>query len=480
MRRRDFLAAMGSVPTVLAHPLVAAAQAPGGTPARLFSERVLANYAANLTFDKLPKDVVDAIKRVLIDTLGCAYGAAGAEPVKIAEETFRQSFAGKAVAHVIAGREPLSAEGAALVNGVMVRYLDLNDIYSGGDPAHPSECIPAAIACAEEAGSSGRDLITAIAAGYEAQLALVDAVGFGSRAFHSVSCAGFVTPLIAGKLWKMSAEQMANGMGISGPKQMTLLAINSGPISMVKALVFPSGAMEGIFAARLAKNGFTGAAGVLEYFVERTQGRTREWKLELGLDRFRILDVGLKRFPLQFELQTVAEAGVELRKDLKQDLSAISDIVVGVSARAKEATADPSRYEPKTKETADHSLPICLALALIDGDVTVAQFDAGRWKAPDVLALARKIRVEVPEGEGQRSGAAHVRVHLAGGRTLDKNVDVPDGAPKRPMSVETVSAKYLQFAEPVLGRDRAQKLLEMCLNLERVENIASLGSLLAR
>ena len=473
MHRRQFLAASAA----LAFPFGAArAFAQAAEP----SERRLAAYAHALRFEALPTEVVGAVKRLLIDTLACAFGAVEAEPVRIAEQTFRAAYGGPAVATLIGRKGLFPVEGATLVNGVMVRYLDLNDIYAGGDPAHPSECIPAAIACCEEAGRSGRDLITAIVVGYETQLALVDAVGFSARGFHSVSCAGFVTPLIAGKAWGMGPEQMAHGMGISGPKQLTLLAINSGPISMVKALVYPQGAADGVFAARMARNGFTGAAGVPEWFSQRTRGKSSDFNLDLRPDRFRILNVGLKRFPLQFELQTIAEAGVELHPGLKGRLGDIREILVETSERAREATASPSRYEPETKESADHSLPICLALALIDGDVTVDQFEHDRWRAADIRALARKIRVEV--GESTRTAArgsaeSLVRVTLASGEAFEKRIAIPDGDPRRPMSPAALQSKFMQFAAPVLGEARAMQLLDACNRLESLQDIRQLTGL---
>lgn len=472
MDRRQF--ALGVSTSALAGASSRAAFAQGTAEN---SEARLAAYASALTFEQLPPDVVEALKRLLIDTFACAYGALGCEPAAIAEKTFRADLGGgPAVATLIGGHAPISVEGAALVNGVLVRYLDLNDIYAGEEPAHPSECVPTAIACCEEAGKSGRDLLTAMAVGYETQLALVDAMAWGTRGFHSLSAAGFVTPLIAGKAWGLTAAQMANAVGISGPKQLTLLAINAGAISMMKAFGYPSGAMDGIFAARLAKNGFTGASGALEWFIANSTGKTKEFHLELSPGKFRLLNVGLKRFPLQFELQIVAEAGVEIKKTMKATPADISEIVVETTQSAKEKTADPTRYAPKTKETADHSLPVCLAMALIDGDVTVKQFDTGRWKAPDVLALASKVRVDaVPNAP--RGGGAMVRV-TAGGEKIEKRIDIPDGDPRRPMAPESLAGKFNQFAAPLLGKGRAEAVLEACHNLDKLGKVSDLTKLL--
>ena len=124
--------------------------------------------------------MVDQAKRLLIDTLACGYGALGSPPAKIAEETFRKTFGGPETVSILGSQKLISPEGATLVNGVLIRYLDLNDIYVGREPCHPSENIPAALACCEEAGRSGRDLIETIVLGYEAQLALNN----GPHAIH--------------------------------------------------------------------------------------------------------------------------------------------------------------------------------------------------------------------------------------------------------------------------------------------------------
>ena len=228
MDRRDFLAFTGAVTVADAIGLTGAvAQNAGGdTPApapRASIERELAEYGAALSYEKLPGEVVAAAKRLLIDALACGYGAIGSSAARIVEATFRQSFGGPAVASVLGSAARISTEGAALVNGVLVRDLDLNDTHVGKEPCHPSENIPAALACCEEAGRSGRELIETIVLGYEAQLAFNSAFAFGERGLFSVSAAGFVVPLMAGKAWRLPVQQVVEAIGISGVRQLTLL-----------------------------------------------------------------------------------------------------------------------------------------------------------------------------------------------------------------------------------------------------------------
>jgi 2-methylcitrate dehydratase len=487
MDRRHFLAGTGAVTVADAIGLTAAAaQSPAGpariapaasAPARaerISIERELADYGATLRYETLPREVVDATKRLLIDALACGYGAIGSPAARIVEETFRKTFGGPQVASVLGSAALTSAEGAALINGVLIRDLDLNDTYVGKEPCHPSENIPAALACCEEAGRSGRDLIETIVLGYEAQLAFNNAFSFGDRGFFSVSSAGFVVPLIAGKAWRMPRQQVVEAIGISGVRQLTLLAITRGPISMMKALPYAHNAMDGLFAARLAAAGFTGPPNAMDWFLTRVKPSEPDVRLDLAPGNFRITKVGLKRFPLQFELQTVAEAGVNLHAKARERIGDIAGIVVETYPITIERTAEPSRYDPKTRETADHSLPVCLAMALIDGEVTIAQFEQERWRAPDILALARKVAVKVSDrlaSSAPRGSGAIVKLVFADGRSIEETVEIADGDARRPMSRTALEHKFKSLAIPTLGEAGAANVLAL---IDRLEELADL------
>ena len=192
MDRRKFLIATGTGATTAwvsmgqSHArelLLAAASEPALREEKPTSslEQRLAQYAASVRFEDLPSEVVQACKRLLLDALACAFGAVGSPPAKIAEATFRKAFGSSGPASIIGGPQLIATEGAALVNGALIRYLDLNDVYFGNDPSHPSEIIPSAIACCEEAGRNGRELIEALVVGYETEVRLNDAFSWASR-----------------------------------------------------------------------------------------------------------------------------------------------------------------------------------------------------------------------------------------------------------------------------------------------------------
>ncbi len=216
MNRRDFLSLshgaavtggllVGGLPSGIGRG--GEALAASGTGDAL--ELKFADFALGIEYGELPKDVVDAAKRVLLDSLGSALGAVGSEPAAIAETTIRKMFGEGEAATVIGYPRAATVEGALFVNGVLVRSLDLNDTYIGTDPLHPSEVLPTALALCEERGLSGRDLIEAIVAGYEVSARVNDAISYMERGFHPLCAAFYGIPVIAGKIWGLPKEERA-------------------------------------------------------------------------------------------------------------------------------------------------------------------------------------------------------------------------------------------------------------------------------
>jgi 2-methylcitrate dehydratase len=447
-------------------------------------EQRLAQYAAGVRYENLPAEVVQACKRFLLDALGCGLAAVGTAPAKIAETTFRKSFGSSGPATIIGSAQSISTEGAILVNGTLIRQLDLNDVYFGKDPSHPSEILPAALACCEEAGRNGRELLEVMVVGYEAEVRLNDAFSWATRGFMASSAAGFVTPLVAGKAWRMPVDQVVHAMGISGPRQLTTLAVNSGEISMMKSVGPGYTVMDGVFATRLAAAGMTGVTRSVEWLTANVQPRQSSVSIDLDPRRHLLTKVGLKRFPLQGELQAVVEAGVNLQPKIRGQAAAIREILVeAYPGTIRRGVAEPEKYRPANRETADHSLPICLAMALLDGDVTVEHFHGDRWQAPEVSALAQKVKVvpartllaQMPEGRG-----TFIELHLANGQVLRETVLVPEGDATRPISRAALEHKFRQFADPVLGAAGAGRIIDLVDRLETVDDIRVLTAALRK
>lgn len=486
MDRRSFLslgggaATMGALLAVGGGGRAVAACAAG--VAEGANEDRLAEFALATRYEEMPGEVVTAVKRVLLDTLGCAFAAVGSEAAVIAEATVRETYGNGTGATIIGQASRATIEGATFVNGVLVRSLDLNDTYIGTEPLHPSELIPAALAMAEEGRRSGRHFIEALVAGYEASMRVTDAVSFMERGFHPLCAMSYGAPLVAGKVWGLQVAPMAHAVGLSAARGYTSFVVNSGAISMMKAMGFSATAADAVFVTRLAARGFTGPRGTLEWLGARMKPGRPDLDLDLDRARWRLPRVAFKRFPIQIELQSVAEAGSALAARVRPRVGDIREIRVdsypGIIARV----ADPAKFKPQTKGTADHSLPVCLALALLDGDVTVGQFEHDRWRDREVMALVEKTTVRpgealmarLPKGRG-----ATVEVVFADGSSLRETVDVPEGDASRPLSRGSLVRKFNSLSVPVIGAARAERIADVVDRLEEIADMRMLAELLA-
>jgi 2-methylcitrate dehydratase len=187
--------------------------------------------------------------------------------------------------------------------------------------------------------------------------------------------------------------------------------------------------------------------------------------------------VAFKRFPIQIELQAVAEAGASLSATVRERAQHIRSITVETYPGIIERVADPAKFKPQTKGTADHSLPVCLAMALLDGDVTVAQFEKDRWRAQDVMALVEKTSVKpgealiakLPKGRG-----ASIEIAFADGQLLRETVEVPEGDADRPLSRSSLERKFMTFAIPVVGKAGAERVVSLVDRLEELKDVREL------
>jgi 2-methylcitrate dehydratase len=483
MQRRDFLVRVGALVCTGAvagdgHFLSAALAAEGTNSQKETLEKKFADFALSIKYDALPKDVVTSAKRVLLDTLACAFGAVGSEPAAIAESTIRKTFGAGDAATIIGYPRAATVEGALFVNGVLVRSLDLNDTYIGTDPLHPSEVLPTALALCEEKQRTGRDLIEAIVVGYEACTRINDALSFLERGFHPLSGASYAIPLIAGKVWGLPRNAIANAVGISSARGFTSFVVNSGAISMMKAMGLAATAADGVFATRLAAQGFTGPSGTLEWIGAKMKPAKADLTVDLGMAEYRLPRVAFKRFPVQIELQAPTEAGCLLSSKIKGRVQDIKTITVETYPGIIERVADPDKFRPQTKGTADHSLPVCLAMALLDGDVTVHQFEKDRWRTPEVMALVEKTTVKpsealmakLPKGRG-----ASIEIAFTDGSSLRETVEVAEGDAKRPLSRESLERKFMSFSVPVVGSSAAKRIVSMVDGLDDLKDVRQLA-----
>src|SRR5271166_5388699 len=187
----------------------------------------MSQWAAGVKFEDLSEDAIYQAKRFLLDSVGCALGGYQQHDVVIALEVLGE-IAGQGKATVIGTGKQMDAVSASLANALMIRCMDYNDIYWKQDPSHPSDIFPAAIACCERAGGDGRELIVGLVLGHEFEMRLCEAAfpGIRERGWHHATLTAFVSPIVASRMLRLSAEQIQHAIGISA--SATLGAVTAG------------------------------------------------------------------------------------------------------------------------------------------------------------------------------------------------------------------------------------------------------------
>ncbi len=439
-------------------------------PAETLADR-LAAFALATKFDDLPGPVVVEARRRWIDALGCAAGALG-EPAPAIARRCARAIGGEPGVGLIGGGRA-TPDWAAFANGVHIRYLDCNDTYLSLEPAHPSDNWAAILAAGESVGADGRALIAAAAVAYEVQCRLCDAASIRARGWDHVTYGSLSAALATARLFGLTHEQTVHALGIAGTTGTALRLTRAGELSMWKGCAFAAAARNGVFAATLARAGMTGPAPLFEGemgFCQQVSGPLLLSRLggpEAG--DWMLPKTSIKFVPAEYHSQSAIDAAFRLRP-LIGDPTRIRSIRIATFRVAVEIIGkDPEKWRPKTRETADHSLPYCTAVALVDGAITADQFSAARLADPALLDLvARTEVVEDPElTAGYPAGIPNrVTVTLDDGTTLEETVAFPPGHDKNPMDDAQLARKFHGLADPSLGAGRAGALWDRLARLE--------------
>ncbi len=446
----------------------------------------MSRWAASLEYDQLSENAVYQAKRFLLDSIGCALGGYKQHDVKIALGVLDE-IGGRGLSTVIGTGQRIDPVSAALANALMIRCMDYNDIYWKQDPSHPSDIFPAALACCERENNDGKELIVGIVLGHEFEMRFCEAAfpGIRERGWHHATLTAFVSPIVAGRALHLGWEQIQHAIGISGSRQTTLGAVTAGKLTMMKNTVDPLATQSGVLAALMAQKGYTGPEHVIDGKEGLTQCFGPEWKLNVlteGLgDSWRITQCGMKAFPTEALTHTPISAVLDLVKsnDLKPEQ--VTKIQIRSLARAADILSDPSKYDPRTKETADHSLPYVIAAALAERQVTPVQFTMDKIMDPTIRAQLKKVEVVAdPEIEKVFPALQRVIVNLMtiDGSNYSKQLDYPKGDPRNPLTDAEIEEKFAALAEGVLSSKAQTKVRDAVWNLEKIGSISKLMALM--
>ncbi len=431
----------------------------------------LAAFTLATKFDDLPDAVIVEARRRLLDAFACAAGALDEPSSSIARKAAQAVRSEPGSALFGGGRS--SPDWAAFANGVHIRYLDCNDTYLSLEPAHPSDNWAAVMAVGEMVGADGRAWIEAAAVAYEIQCRLADAASIRARGWDHVTYGALSTSLAASKLLGLSHEQTVHALGIAGTTSPALRLTRAGELSMWKGCAFAHAARNGVFSALLARGGMTGPAPLFEGdmgFWQQVSGPFTIAQLggPSGSD-WMLPKTSIKFVPAEYHSQSAIAVAFDLRPRIG-DLSRIRSIEIATFRVAVEIIGqDPEKWRPKTRETADHSLPYCTAVALVDGAITADQFSESRLADPALIDLvSRTTVVEDPRlTSGYPNGIPNrVTVTLDDGSTLIGEMAFPPGHDKNPLTDAQLAVKFHGLTDPVLGRAQSERIWERLSRLE--------------
>ncbi|MBM3942972.1 MAG: MmgE/PrpD family protein [SAR202 cluster bacterium] len=444
--------------------------------------QLLSRYACELGYEDLSPQVVHQVKRTLADTLGCAMGGFTAEPSKIARRL--AGLVGSAVPARILGTEDYSSpDMAGFANGVMVRYLDCNDSYFSPGGGHPSDMIPATLALADPLGADGRTIITSIVLAYEVFCRLSDQVVGGDLGWDQGMFSAIGAACAAGKVMGLDQEQMAHAISLAVVPNLPLRATRSGELSMWKGCAAASATRAGIFAAQLAGQGMTGPFqpfdgryGLWEQAVGRPVEIPDFPSLEQGGEDFRITQTTFKFFPSQIHTQGPIGLALELRANAAP--SEIQSIRIhGYHSAVSSASSEPEKWDPKTRETADHSIPYLVAAAFQDGTVSPASFTSERISDPALRPLINKMSIEEDAEFTRRYPGEYncrMTVTTRSGQQFTAHTAYPKGNRRNPLSDDEVNTKFRRLASVVLTEEQCDRALSTIWTLEQQPNLEEL------
>jgi 2-methylcitrate dehydratase len=445
----------------------------------------MSRWAEALEYEHLTPEAVYQAKRYLLDSVGCALGGYQQHDVDIALSVLHE-LANHGPATVIGSGKKLDVVSATLANALMVRSMDYNDIYWKQDPSHPSDIIPAAIASCERAGGDGKELIVGIVLGHEFEMRFCEAgfPGVEERGWHHATLTAFVSPIVAGRMLRLNAGQIQNAIGISGCRHVTLGSVSAGELTMMKNTADPMATQSGMLAALLAEKGYTGPGHIIDGMEGFTHCMGSGWDLNVlthGLgESWRITQCGMKAFPTEALTHAPLSALISIVTENDLQPEQIAEVTVHTLSRAADILSDPSKYDPRTRETADHSLPYVIAAAIVDRQVTPGSFTMEKIMDSRIRAQLKKVRLVGDKDIDKsfpRLQRTIVHVTTTDGLTLTKELEYPKGDPRNPLSDAEIEQKFASLAEGVLSPGQQDELKNAIWNLENFGPVSELMAL---
>jgi aconitate decarboxylase len=447
--------------------------------------RRIAEFVSGLTYEKIPAEVRERIKLLILDSLGCAIYGANLEWCSILRGTLENLDATRTTSIWGTGAK-LSSDHAALVNGTQVQGFELDDVHRKAVLHVGAVTLPALIAVAEShAELSGRDLLTATVAGYEIgpRVGLCMGQEHIGQGWHSGATVGvFSAAAGAARGLGLDADKTVHALGIGGTQSSGLMAAQYG--AMVKRMHAGRAAQSGLYGALLASQGFTGIVDVFEApyggfctTFSRSTDRFNLEELSSGLgERFETMRISLKFYSCVGSNHTTLDAICDIQKRRLFTLDDIDSIVVYGSQVTVDHVGWP--YKPEGLTSAQLNLPFCVATLLLEGDVFVDEFTPDCVDNQTRIELSRKVKVvHDPAITALGAGARHkvrVDIHFRDGSVESETRDAPRGSEQSFASAEDIIGKFRKLTRGVMSAAEQDALADAVLGLDKLSDSRTL------
>jgi 2-methylcitrate dehydratase PrpD len=446
----------------------------------------LAKRICDLQYADLPEEAVISAKNAVLDTLGVTLAGAREEATRIVERTLGIGKT-SGCSSVFGSNRRTNCLDAALINGTAAHVLDFDDCSNtlGGHPSAP--ILPGLLALAEDINVGGRELLLAYITGFETETRIARGVNFHhyQKGWHPTATLGiFGAAAACGRLLRLSPERVATALALSVSLAAGVKA-NFG--TMTKSLHVGQCARNGLFAALLARDGFTAHPEAFEH----KQGFLNVFNGEGTFDANNILahwadpldivepGVAIKQYPCCGSTHPAIDAMVQVVNTHRIEVSQVSEIHVWIHARRLEHT---NRPDPQGALEAKFSVQYCVARALLHGKVVLEHFEGVTFRDPDARRITSLVRA-APYTDAQFDSANHLggaaTVRMMDGRSYSAKTESAAGrTSENPLSKEQLKAKFENCAERVLSPEQVRHLYEAIESLEEVQSIREVTALM--
>ena len=452
--------------------------------------RAIAQFISQLRYDDIPNEVIERIKLLILDSLGCALYGSALEWSRILRATLAGLDVTKAC-RVWGTPELLSAPHAALVNGTLIQSFELDDVHRQGVLHVGAVTLPPLLAVTEiRPGLSGRDFLTSAVAGYEIGPRVGKCMGpqHIGQGWHSGATVGVFSAVSgAAAALRLSSEQAVHALGIAGTQSSGLMAAQYG--AMVKRMHAGRAAQSGLYGALLAQAGFTGIVDIFESpyggfcsTFSRSNDRFNLDELSWELGRaWETMRISLKFYSCVGSNHTTLDAIRNMQNKTPFGADDITSIVVHGSQVTVEHVGWP--YKPQGLVSAQLNLPFCVATLLLEGDVFVDQFTDAAVDDQRRIELSKKVSVlhdpAITARDANYRHMVRVDVHLKNGVKLEQAVETPRGSEASFASQAEIVGKFKKLATHVVSDARADEVVNLVLGAEKLARAEQIAQALA-